>query len=55
MSNNNQNANSQNPMTKEAAQRIQSTQDRKGSQGDQSFKSRAMSASEKNQDGKKGK
>jgi len=35
-------------MTKEAAKRIQSSQDRKGSKGDMGFKSRAMKAASKN-------
>ena len=35
-------------MTQKAARRIQSSQDQKGSKGDQGFKSRAMSAASKN-------
>lgn len=34
-------------MTQKAAQRIQSSQDKKGSKGDQGFKSRAMIAATK--------
>lgn len=34
-------------MTQKAARRIQSSQDKKGSKGDQGFKSRAMSAAAK--------
>lgn len=35
-------------MDSEAARRIQSSQDKKGDKGDQGFKSRAMSAADKN-------
>lgn len=35
-------------MTKEAARRIQSSQDRKGAKGDMGFKSRTMKAASKN-------
>ncbi len=35
-------------MSKPAARRIQSSQDNKGSKGDQGFKSRAMKAAAKN-------
>ncbi|MBA7663950.1 hypothetical protein ES703_71998 [subsurface metagenome] len=35
-------------MSKGAARRIQSSQDRKGSKGDMGFKSRAMKAASKN-------
>lgn len=35
-------------MTKQAARRIQSSQDRKGAKGDMGFKSRAMKAASKN-------
>ncbi len=34
-------------MTQKASRRIQSSQDKKGSKGDQGFKSRAMSAAAK--------
>jgi hypothetical protein len=37
------------PMTKDAAQRIQAAQDRKGDAGDQGFKSRAMAAAAGNE------
>jgi len=36
------------PMTRESARRIQSSQDRKGRNADEGFKSRAMRAAEKN-------
>jgi len=36
------------PMTNKAARRIQSSQDKKGTQGDIEFKSRAMRAASKN-------
>ncbi|QEE14495.1 hypothetical protein DSAG12_00308 [Promethearchaeum syntrophicum] len=42
-----------NKMNNNAARRIQSSQDRKGSKGDQGFKSRSMSAASKNQSNKK--
>lgn len=35
-------------MNHEASRRIQSSQDKKGNSGDQGFKSRAMSAADKN-------